>query len=349
MAISPAEAEREAVALRRLFAEAEQIIISLMARRLASGMDTPDWASRKLLDLARVQGDIAAEVARLQAAATTQLTSVMEQAYLQGMNSAFADMVEVGIERSALVRTNVATAQAFAREAERQLQGTHLRILRQADDVYRQAVAEGTRGAATGVETRRQAAQRVLNTFADKGVTGFVDSAGRNWSLDSYAEMSTRSALGRAAIQGHVDTLIANDRDLVIVSDSPEECPWCRRWEGKVLSLSGRTPGYPTMADAQGAGLFHANCTHTTGLYTPGLTRPMKGTANPQGYEERQKQRGMERQVRHWKRREAAALDDTERAKAKGKVREWQGSLREFTSETDRRRQYQRESITRAH
>src|SRR5690606_18083284 len=31
----------------------------------------------------------------------------------------------------------------------------------------------------------------------------------------------------------------------------------CRPWEGKVLSLTGRTPGYSTVAEARAAGLFH--------------------------------------------------------------------------------------------
>lgn len=345
MAISPSEAESLAVALARLYRDAELEMIALIARRLAQGIDAPDWAILKAGDLQRVQAEVRAEVARLQVAGAAQMATVVEQAYLQGIESAIADMTEVGVERSTLVRTNVATAQAFAREAVQQLQGTHLAILRQTDDVYRQAVAEGTRGAAAGIETRRQAAQRVLNTFADKGISGFQDSAGRNWQLDTYSEMATRSALGRAAIQGHIDSLQANGRDLVIVSDSPEECPLCRPWEGKVLSLSGRDRRYPSMADARSGGLFHPNCTHRTGLYTPGLTRPLDNVANPDGYEDRQKQRQIERQIRHWKRREAAALDDNERDKAGAKVREWQATMREFVAEKDRRRRYDREQV----
>jgi hypothetical protein len=56
----------------------------------------------------------------------------------------------------------------------------------------------------------------------------------------------------------------------------------------------------------------------------------------------------MERQVRHWKRREAVALDPEAQGKATGKVKEWQKALRDFTAEHDRKRLYARESVTRA-
>src|SRR5690606_31642181 len=98
--------------------------------------------------------------------------------------------------------------------------------------------------------------------------------------------------------------------DLVYVNDSPEECPICRLWEGKVLSITGRTPGYPTVDQARADGLWHPNCTHGTSPYIPGLTRLPTNTENPRGYEEKRRQRAIERQIRKWKRREAAAITD---------------------------------------
>src|SRR5690606_5493901 len=155
----------------------------------------------------------------------------------------------------------------------------------------------------------REAAQMALNRFADAGITGFVDRAGRRWDIASYAEMATRTATGRAAIQGHTDRLTAPGYALGNGSDPPDWCSVCRPWEGRVLSLSGVTPGYPTLAEAQGSGLFHANCTHSLSAYIPGLTRApeRRRLANPEGYEKRQRQRYNERQIRKWKRREAAA------------------------------------------
>lgn len=357
MTISPAQVEVEAVELGRLYAEIETELLALIAAQLAQGLDTPRWAEIQLAGVIAIQQAVRADVARLGAAGSDRLGTLVQRAYLAGIEGAIADMEAAGFDRSSLERAHISSAQAFIREAELNLRSTHLAILRQTDDIFRRAVAEGARAAIGGAETRRKATQRILNQFADKGITGFRDAAGRNWSLDTYAEMAARTAMGRAGVQAFVDTMAANGNDLVLVSDSPEECPLCRPYEGKVLSISGATRGVARMAggrqvmvagsvaQARDAGLFHPNCTHRLTMFVEGYTKPMRDTANPDGYEERQRQRYIERQIRKWKRREAAALDDATKAQAHAKVREWQAAMRKFVAENDRKRLYYREAV----
>lgn len=356
MAISPAQVEIEATELGRLYAEIETELLALIAARLAQGIDAPSWAEVQLAGVRAVRQVLQAEIARLDAAGSDRLGTLVTRAYLAGIDGALADMEGI-VERPSLVRPHITAAQAFVREAELRLRSTHLAILRQMEDAFRQAVAEGTRAAIGGAETRKQASQRILNNLADKGITGFVDRAGRRWSLDSYAEMAARTAMGRAGVQAFVDTMAANGQDLVICSDVPEECDLCRIWEGRVLSVSGAIRGTVTMgggvqvriagsvAEATAAGLFHPNCRHRLTMFVPGHTRRFSETADPDGYEDRQHQRYLERGIRRWKRREAAAMDDAAKAEARAKVREWQRRTREFVAEKDRKRLYYREQI----
>lgn len=351
MPVSPAEAERVAVEIARLYADAERILLEKIRRRIERGIDEDGYYERKLAEIRQLRAEIEAEIARLRAEAQQIAERIIGEAYTNGVRQAELDLR--GLERTVAISltfgvTNQAAIQALVLETLRKVESTHLAILRQVEDAYREVIAEAVRPAVAGVETRREAAQRALNRFADRGITGFVDSAGRNWELAAYTEMATRTAIGRAYLRGHINTLMANGYDLVIVSDSPEECPLCRPWEGKVLSLSGATRGYPTVAEATAAGLFHPSCVHRLGLYIPGLTLPMRDTANPEGYEERQRQRYIERNIRRWKRREAAAITPEEQRLARAKVREWQATAREFVDDTGRRRRYDRESITRA-
>lgn len=351
MPVSPREAERLAEAVRDLYLGAERTLLDRVARRLARGLDGPRWAEQKLAEVQDLRREMNHELQQLRAAGDELAPELIGQAYEAGDQAAVRELAEVfsaRAVRAAFGVTHEAAVGALARALSGQLASTHQAILRSTQDSYRQVIGEAAGPAVSGARTRREAAQAALNRFADRGITGFVDRSGRHWDLASYAEMATRTAVGRAHVQGHADRLRANDRDLVIVSDSPEECARCRPWEGRVLSLSGRTAGYPTLGRAQAAGLQHPSCTHSTGLYVPGLTRPMPGTANPDGYEERQEQRRLERQVRHWKRREAVALSATEANAARRKVRAWQGELRRFVAEHDRRRQPQREQITSA-
>lgn len=353
MPISPAMADAAAEEIRRIYAEAERIVAEKIARRVARGIDEEGYYERKLVELQTLRREVEDEIRRLQRA-EREVERIVADAYEKGSQAAIVDLRKVAQAdtlRTAFTATNQRAIEALARTTIGNLRITHLRILRRAEDVYRQVIAEtAAPQVLTGALTRREAAQLALNRFADMGITGFVDRAGRTWTIESYAEMATRTAAGQAAIQGHIDRLIENDRDLVIVSDAPEECPLCAPWEGRVLSLTGRTPGYPTVDEARAAGLFHPNCRHSLSAYVHGLTETprRRELRDTEGYRLRQQQRYMERQIRKWKLRESVALDEDAKREARGKVRAWQARMREFVAEHDRKRLYAREQINRA-
>lgn len=351
MPISPAMVEAAAEEIRRIYAETEAIVMEKVARRVARGIEEEGYYERKLMEIQTLRREVETEIRRLQRA-DQEVGRIVSEAYEKGSDSAIVDLRKVArgeTLRTAFTATNRMAIERLAQVAVGNLRATHLRILRQAEDVYRQVITEtAAPQVLTGALTRREAAQAALNRFADMGITGFVDRAGRTWTIESYAEMATRTAAGQAAVQGHIDRLIENDRDLVIVSDAPEECPLCAPWEGRVLSLTGRTPGYPTVDQARAAGLFHPNCRHSLGAYIPGLTEPMRQTRDAEGYQERVQQRYMERQIRKWKLRESVAITEEARREARAKVRAWQARIREFVDEHDRKRLYYREQVGKA-
>ena len=113
-----------------------------------------------------------------------------------------------------------------------------------------------------------------------------------------------------------------------------------------MLSISGATPGYPSLADATSAGLHHINCRHSLGAYIEGLTRRFSNTADPEGDRLRQEQRRLERGIRHWKRRGTVALDGVTKARAAAHRRAWQERLRTLVAEHDLKRLRYREQIS---
>lgn len=322
-----------------IYGQAVDDILAIVARRLARGIDRPGWAEAKLLEQVQLRNEAQAVLERLQVLGP----AAVERAVEAGWTAGTADAVEV--TATLAPRTNVEAVRALAREAVEQVGGSRLRILRSVDDAYRAVVSEASSGVVAGSLTRRQAAQRALDRFADQGVTGLVDRAGRRWGLDTYAEMATRTASGRAQVAGTLDRYQRAGRDLVIVSDAPGECRLCRPWEGRVLSITGHTPGYPTVGAATAGGLFHASCRHSLSLFTPGLTRPMGRTADPEGDAARQEQRRLERGVRQWRRREVVALDEGARRHAAARAREWQARLREHVAANDLKRLRHRERL----
>src|SRR5439155_3264745 len=78
----------------------------------------------------------------------------------------------------------------LAQETVDLVEQTHRGILRGVEDGYRQVVAEVSATPLLGIDTRRQATQRAMERFADRGLRTFVDKGGRAWSMTSYAEMA---------------------------------------------------------------------------------------------------------------------------------------------------------------
>lgn len=346
MPIDPSMAQDLARHMVEIYDRAEATMLKEISRQLGRDIGTSDWAERKIVQTRLMREKIERQVARLAGATPEVAEQIVQEAFTRGSHVAARELGAVGA--AAQAPASSAQVAALASELAGLTQQTHLRITRVADDWYRRAVLGGIGPLITGVETRREGAQRVLNKLADSGITGFVDRRGRSWDMVSYAEMATRTVAGRAAIEGHQQRLQANGFDLAYVSDAPEECPICRPWEGKVLSLSGSDPKYPSMSDATAGGLFHANCRHSTSLYVHNVTKPPKHTSDPDNARDREIQRRLERGVRQWKRRSEVALSDRERQYADAKVREWQGRLRVFVDGNNRKRLRYREQISRA-
>ena len=116
-------------------------------------------------------------------------------------------------------------------------------------------------------------------------------------------------------------------------------------------------------------GMLGVNCRHSFAPFYPGVSVPRWSAeeleeyksktyeftaadgskAEADAYEASQILRGLEREVREWKRREAVTKAGGMDATAeREKLRYWQGRLRAFCEETGLRRQHGRERIARA-
>jgi nitrogen regulatory protein PII-like uncharacterized protein len=347
MAINPRYAERLARDLLELYTEAETRMLEIVANELADDIYAPEWAAIKQAEISKVKSKLEKLVQNLDKKMPETATETVKKAYTTGQKGIEADLKKIKPDiKTGFGMIDERKVMVLTRQLAGTLGETHLRITRQSLDEYRSIIGKVSQMVELGVDTRQQATQRALNEFADKGITGFIDKAGRSWSLRSYAEMATRSTTGQAAIEGAIQRLRDNDYDLVIVSFHADSCPLCEPWEGQVLSISGKSDEYPALDTAIAEGLFHPNCGHSLGAYIPGLTeKPTKEQVGKGDFEEAQEQRKLERDIRRWKQRQAVAITDEEKKKAASKVREKQAKLREFLDDTGRKRQRDRESV----
>ncbi|WAL93991.1 phage minor capsid protein [Streptomyces sp. Je 1-369] len=375
MPVSPAMAEDLASEVVRLYEDAEGALLERLAKALEADLESPRWAELKLAAIGNLRTAVEAVTEALQADTDGKVREALVEAYNRGRQAAVAELGALDIGRELVARRTLPGAPAVDRLAASLAQDTrplYVRITRAVVDAFRSIVGRASGGLLLGAMTRRQASQRALDQFAARGITGFVDKAGRSWDMASYAEMAVRSVTARAAIEGHTDALAEIGVGLVIVSDAPLECPLCAQWEGEVLDLSGEAgphtvvaehtvqPGgwlAPTrtvvvhvagsLVEARSKGLFHPNCRHSLAAYLPGVTtRPPHHATPGTTYEDTQRQRQIERHIRRWKRAQAVAMDDAARRRASAFVRKWQAAQREHVeAHDDLRRKPQREQL----
>lgn len=170
-------------------------------------------------------------------------------------------------------------------------------IGRRENDVFRRVGLELVANMqATGRSTAATVPEFV-KILQREGVTAFVDKAGRNWSLHTYASMVTRTTSRQAEV---LAVLTADpEHDLYKISSHGTTCVLCAPYEGRVYSKSGTDPDFPPLAAAFGkidpAGAddlsntwlnIHPNCLHvlmpwTAAGRTPEEIQKIKDFSNP--------------------------------------------------------------------
>lgn len=346
--------------LVELYDVAEASLLELLAHRVQQGIESPQWAERQLLEVQRTRREAQKLLAQLERKTAPAVQTAVEGAANRGRATAIA---QVGKAATPIPSAQIGNLidpyklTALAADLTGVTTRTNMQILRSVDDIHRRIIADVTAKELAGVGTRQQLADEALREYARRGITGFIDRAGRRWEMSSYVEMASRAAAMNASIEGHVQQLASQGHDLVIVSDVPQECAQCRRYEGRVLSIWGSVAGSVTedgktiagsLQQARDNGLFHPGCRHSIALYVPGVTRSFGETADPQGDRDRQKLRALERRVRAAKREELAAITPEGKRVARAKVKAAQKDIAEHVATSTAKRQRNRESITAA-
>ena len=218
----------------------------------------------------------------------------------------------------------------------------------------------------TGVSSWNQALKNATEHMANRGITGFVDHGGHQWSAEAYAAMDIRTTVANTARAAVWETNQNFGNDLYSVSYHNGARPGCYPWQNKVISS---TDNARTVTDLDGneivviaqsatsygqpAGLFGINCKHYPTPFIPGVSlirgEPQSPEENAKTYEESQHQRALERKIREQKR-------DLDMMKAQGaspeaikaqraKIRETDDEIDAFCEQTGRTRRQNREAV----
>lgn len=200
--------------------------------------------------------------------------------------------------------------------------------------------------------------------LAKRGITTVQYENGRpvTRSIESAVRMNIITSVNQTAANQTLSNCEELDCDLVETSAHIGARPEHEEWQGQIFSRSGNNKKYrPFSVCELGSvtGICGINCKHSFYPYFEGMAehyteKELDEMASEEvsyngqkmtRYEGEQKLRGIERNIRHYKRQalteEAAGVDNT---KARRKLGEWQAAARDFTKQTgierDRAREY---------
>ena len=182
MPISPEFVTRLAGAVLSLAGGTEVAVAQAVAKRVGRDVGA-DAIGPKVESVRLLQAELLRIAHKFTSDVSPELQSAIERGAWEGRAQAVADMKRAlghlrrrGLSPNLDALINLA-AELVAPVTDPAIVGAG--ILRSGVDVYRTAVARATSGVLLGAQTRRQAAQQALDTWARRGVAAFRDSRGR--------------------------------------------------------------------------------------------------------------------------------------------------------------------------
>lgn len=356
-------------AILALFGKVELRILADMARRLKKynyWLPSVEHQNERLRIAGIVQEDVLKALSELSGKSELELRQLMQTAAKKTLKSDTAVYEAAGktvpkVAESEHLRELLnagyqATAQTM-RNVCRTTARTAAKQFTDALDLAWLQVQSGAFDLNTAVRT-------AIEDLAEQGIQAVRYPSGRADTLEVAVRRAVVTGVNQTSLK--MQLALAKDVgcDLVQASAHAGARPSHAVWQGRVFSISGKHPKYPSLVDGTGygtgEGLGGWNCFHGISSYVEGAPtvwteEELQKLNEPKyeyngkmltEYEAQQKQRYHERQIRRWKREEAAlnaaGLDSTA---ASAKVKQWQSTQAAFLKQTGLQRQYERENI----
>lgn len=333
--------QQAAETIDSVYIDLEARLMQNIARHLRDWeqpIDTDRWLMQKLAELGKLNKEnikIIAQMSGISQTAAERMLNAMAEEAIQNTEPGFQYLARqrlidgiVDAEKSKNIRRVMKKLQKQAKDS---LNLTNTTMLHKAQEVFKNLVQNtaeealkimnnNTAAVITGAESRQQALRKTIRQFNDKGITGFVDKRGRNWTPEAYVNMTMRTTAGSVA--NEVQTARCEDTgvNLIQIDSHSGARPKCAKDQGKIFSLdntSGTTEDlngrkiryYPWNSSSYGEpdGILGINCGHHKYPFIPGVniqryfpTEDMD--ANNRLYKQTQVQRALERDIRKQKR-----------------------------------------------
>ncbi|WBL16441.1 phage minor capsid protein [Sutcliffiella sp. NC1] len=365
--MKPSENQQLAMPTVQVFLEIEDQILTNIAkhlkkhRSLLNSQDIEGWRLLHLSEIGSLTQQNIITIAKRSGLAIDEVSRLLEDVGYKSI--AYVDQtLEEAVKNGAVVippgepsgvfQNILLTYQNQANETFNLINST---MLQQSQQSYIDILNQTVGKVLTGTKTPQQALREALLKWTEKGIPALVDRAGKEWSTEAYISLVTRSMTNKVSNEMQFSRMDEYGVDLIEVSSHLGARPRCAPFQGRIYSRSGTSKKYSPLSETsygEIAGLRGVNCGHVFYAYVEGISikrnEPFAVEENNEAYKRSQKQRYLERQIRHAKRElnMMSILGDEEGIEiAKQRVRERHDRMRAFIQETGRTRRRDREQL----
>lgn len=335
------ENQQAAEAVDSVYIDLEAQLMQNIARHLRDWeqpIDTDQWLLQKLAEIGKLNQENIKLIAKMsgisQTTAVRMLNAAANEA-IQSMEPGLRYLARQGLADTAVEAPKSKCVKQIMKTLHKQakdsLNLTNTTMLHKAQDAFRslvnntaqealQILDNNAAGVVTGSEARQQALRKVIRQFNAKGIAGFVDKRGREWTPEAYVNMVMRNTAKNTADEAQSARCQDYGINLISVDAHSGARPKCAKDQGKIFDLnndSGYTEDlngkkiryYAWSSSSYGEpdGILGINCKHHKHPFVPGVniqrhfpTEDLE--ANDKLYKETQVQRALERDVRKQKR-----------------------------------------------
>lgn len=360
-------------AMVELYSQVETDILADMAKRISVMDDfTPaaQWQYKKLIEMGNYHSFVVKALAARMGKTEAEVKRILEQAGQKAL--AFDDGVyrTAGLSPpplaaspalQAVLNTGLESTMGLFENLTRTTANTSTRQFEKALD---RAWLQVNSGAFSHQEATRMA----IKDLARDGIASIEYPSGHMDKLDVAVRRAVLTGVNQTALKLQDSRAEEMGSDLVEVTAhagarTGVEVADHAGWQGKVYSRSGTHRKYPSLVEktgyGTGPGLGGWNCRHSMFPFFEGISEPTYSKAelealNAPKYEYNgqklteeqasQRQRYIERQIRRWRREnaamKAAGLDTGE---SSAKLKQWQDTQKDFLRQTGLKRQFDRE------
>lgn len=367
--LKPKYLEQLPESMVELFSQAEQDILTDMARRINTynyWIPAVEHQRKMLVEMGNFHSFILKALSSRTGKSEAELKRLMWEAGQESLSFDTGIYEERGLDPPPLAASKAQQAVLTAGYQKtaglfRNLTGT---IANTATRQFENALDRAYMQITTGGFDSGAAIRSAVKALARQGVGAIQYPSGHVDTIEVAVRRAVLTGVNQTAL--HLQTTLADEMDCDLVETTAHggARPEHALWQGKVFSRSGKSERYPDFVQSTGygtgAGLGGWNCRHSffpyfersLRAYTPEMLEDYEAKKYRYHgkmmteYEAAQQQRYIERQIRRWKREniamKAAGLDTTESA---AKIRGWQDTMGNFLDQTGLKRQADRERI----